>query len=80
MRSKRQSAVNNLDEQVHHSSASLSESKVPSMMLRAKAGEGFNFLAFGGGPEGPNLLIKEERPVRRILSVNVVWNSLSGPL
>jgi hypothetical protein len=80
MRSKRQSAVNNLDEQVHHSSASLSESKVPSMMLPAKAGDGFNFLAFDyGGPEGPNLLIKEERPVRRTFSVNV-WNSLSGPL
>jgi hypothetical protein len=51
------------------------------MMLRARAGEGFNFLAFGyGGPEGPNLLIKEEQLVRRTLSMNVVWNSLSGPL
>jgi hypothetical protein len=34
---------------VHHRSASLSESKVPSMTLPAKAGEGFNFLAFGYG-------------------------------
>jgi len=36
---------------------------VPSMMLPAKAG---GKLAFGyGGLEGPNPLIKVERPVRR---------------
>jgi hypothetical protein len=63
MRSKRQSEVNNLNEQVHHNSLLLSESKIPSMMVRAKPGEGFNPLAFGcGGLEGPTINERKNGP------------------